>query len=48
MEEYLAEVIDSYPKLEVIDLSKCRCAKSEMWGENNPHVWLDPELYASD
>lgn len=47
MEEYLTEVIDSYPKLKVIDLSKgIDMLSSDIHeGEKNPHVWLDPELY---
>ena len=47
MEEYLEEVIGSYPDLKVIDLSKgITILKSEIHeGEDNPHVWLDPELY---
>ncbi|TAH65724.1 MAG: zinc ABC transporter substrate-binding protein [Anaerolineaceae bacterium] len=47
MEEYLAEVIDSYPHLKVIDLSKgINLLESEVHeGGDNPHVWLDPDLY---
>lgn len=47
MEEYLEEVIGSYPHLYIIDLSKgISMIKSELHeGEDNPHVWLDPELY---
>lgn len=47
MEEYLEEVVDSFPELEVIDLSKgIVFLESEVHeGGDNPHVWLDPELY---
>lgn len=47
MEEYLEEVIESYPMLKVIDLSKgIDLLESEVHhGGDNPHVWLDPDLY---
>ena len=47
MEEYIEEVIDSYPHLKVIDLSKgIDMLESKVHvGGDNPHVWLDPELY---
>lgn len=47
MEEYLDDVKDNYPKLTVIDLShNIPMLESETHeGEENPHVWLDPELY---
>ncbi|MDD4112680.1 MAG: metal ABC transporter substrate-binding protein [Herbinix sp.] len=53
MEEYLGDVLDSYPDLTIIDLSKdIDMLESEAHhddehdhGEENPHVWLDPELY---
>lgn len=47
MEEYLENVIDSYPNLAVINLSKdISMLESEAHhGGDNPHVWLDPELY---
>lgn len=47
MEEYLDDVKDNYTKLTVIDLShNIPMLESETHeGEENPHVWLDPELY---
>ena len=47
MEEYLEDVIASHPKLTVIDLSEgiTMIESMEHAGEDNPHVWLDPELY---
>ena len=47
MEEYLEEVIESHPQLKVIDISKgIDFLESEVHeGGDNPHVWLDPELY---
>jgi zinc transport system substrate-binding protein len=47
MEEYLEEVIETYPDLEVINLSKdVDMLKSEVHeGGDNPHVWLNPDLY---
>lgn len=47
MEEYLGDVLESYPNLNIIDLSEgIAMLESEAHeGEDNPHVWLDPELY---
>lgn len=47
MEGYLADVIDNYPSMTVIDLSMDipMIESMEHEGEENPHVWLDPELY---
>lgn len=47
MEEYLENVIDNYPDLTIINLSKdISMLESEAHhGGDNPHVWLDPELY---
>ena len=47
MEEYLEEVIKSYPNLSVIDLGKNipMLESHEHEGDKNPHVWLDPDLY---
>lgn len=47
MEEYLENVIANYPQLEVIDLSKdiTLLESGVHEGGDNPHVWLDPELY---
>jgi zinc transport system substrate-binding protein len=47
MEEYIEDVIDSYPHLNIIDLSKgITMLESEVHhGGDNPHVWLDPHLY---
>lgn len=47
MEEYLDNVIDSYPHLTVINLSEgINMLESEgHHGGDNPHVWLDPNLY---
>lgn len=47
MEEYLEDVLESYPQLKIINLSEgitMQESKSHE-GEDNPHVWLDPELY---
>lgn len=47
MEEYLEDVLDSYPHLNVINLSNgIDMLESEVHeGGDNPHVWLDPDLY---
>ncbi|NLO10015.1 MAG: zinc ABC transporter substrate-binding protein [Clostridiales bacterium] len=47
MEEYLANVIDSYPHLKIINLSEgITMLESQVHhGGDNPHVWLDPHLY---
>lgn len=46
MEEYMDDVIKSYPNLTVIDLSKNIPMLESLEHEgSNPHVWLDPDLY---
>lgn len=47
MEEYLEDVLDSYPHLKIINLSEgITMLESEVHhGGDNPHVWLDPNLY---
>lgn len=47
MEDYIEDVIDNYPEITVIDLSKdiAMIESLEHEGEDNPHVWLDPQLY---
>lgn len=47
MEDYLSDVIESYPNLMVINISEDipMLESMEHEGEGNPHVWLDPELY---
>ena len=47
MEVFLEDVIDNYPDITIIDLSKgiSMIESMEHEGEDNPHVWLDPELY---
>lgn len=47
MEDYLEDVMDNYPDITVIDLSQDipMIESMEHEGEDNPHVWLDPQLY---
>jgi zinc transport system substrate-binding protein len=47
MEEYLGDVLDSYPELKIINLSEgiTMLESQTHEGEDNPHVWLDPKLY---
>lgn len=47
MEEYMDDVLKSYPDLTVINISKgiSMLESLEHEGEGNPHVWLDPDLY---
>ncbi|NLJ97285.1 MAG: zinc ABC transporter substrate-binding protein [Clostridiales bacterium] len=47
IEGYLEGVLDNYPDITVIDLSPgiSMLESMEHVGEDNPHVWLDPELY---
>lgn len=47
MEEYIDDVIKNYPDLTVINLTNDvpMLTSLEHEGEDNPHVWLDPELY---
>ena len=47
MEEYIGEVLDSHPNLKVVNLSEgIDLLESKVHeGGDNPHVWLDPDLY---
>ncbi len=47
LEEYLEDVIESYPELTVINLSQgIEMLPSQVHdGGDNPHIWMNPELY---
>jgi len=47
MEEYMDDVLKTYPDLKILDLGEGvpMLESLEHDGESNPHVWLDPELY---